>query len=288
MISVVVASHNARTSIRDCLAALLAQRAEADAEVLLVDNSTDGTAELARAEFPSVEIMQAPPSALVPQLWEMGIRQSGGDIVALTTAHCFPQSDWLRHIRESHQDAAPAVGGAIENDLSAGMVDWAVYFCRYSRYMLPFPLGFVSEIPGDNASYKRAVIERFPQAWQGGFWEPAVHAELRRAGFSLLLSPAIVVYHKRSYGFLGFMRQRFQHGMQHGRWRSTHLGRGGRVLRIMLTPAVPPILLFRIAGEVRRRGRHSDKLLISLPILVAFLLSWAIGELVGYLLGPVA
>ncbi|MGH2406309.1 MAG: glycosyltransferase [bacterium] len=288
MITVVVASHNARTSIPDCLSALLAQQSDAEAEIVLVDNSTDGTLQLVRREFPSIRILPAAASALVPNLWEIGIRESRGDIVALTTAHCVPQRDWLRRIRESHQDTAVAVGGAIENDPHAGMVDWAVYFCRYSRYMLPFPSGFVSEIPGDNASYKRAAIERFPQSWTGGFWEPAVHAELRRAGFPLLLSPSIVVHQRRSYAFWGFMRQRFQHGTQYGRWLSTHLGPGGRVLRIMLTPAVPLVLLFRIAGEVRRKGRHGDKLLMSLPILVAFLLSWAAGELVGYVRGPVA
>lgn len=286
MISVVVASHNARTSIRDCLSALLAQRSDGNAEVVLVDNSSDGTAELVRAEFPSVHLRQAARSALVPQLWEIGIRETHGDIVALTTAHCVPQRDWLRRIQESHEDAAPAIGGAIENDPAAGVVDWAVYFCRYSRYMLPFPSGFVSEIPGDNASYKRAAIERFPQTWAGGFWESAVHAEFRRAGLPLLLSPSIVVHHRRSYGFFGFLRQRCQHGMQYGRSMSARLGPGGRVLRIMLTPVVPLLLLFRIAGEVRRRGRHGDKLLMSSPILVAFLLSWTAGELVGCLRGP--
>lgn len=192
MISVVVASHNARASVRECLTALLTQRADTRAEIVLVDNSTDGTAELVRKEFSSVEMLHAPPSTLIPQLWAMGIRRSSGDIVALTTAHCVPQQDWLRRIQEAHQDSVVAVGGAIENDPSASVMDWAVYFCRYSHYMLSFPSGLVSEIPGDNASYKRAVIERFPQTWQGGFWEPAVHAELRRAGFSLLLSPSIV------------------------------------------------------------------------------------------------
>lgn len=286
MISVVVASHNARTSIRDCLSALLAQRSNADAEIVLVDNSNDGTGEIVRAEFPSVRVLHAAGSALVPKLWEMGIRESRGDIVALTTAHCVPQPDWLHRIGESHQDSAVAIGGAIENHPTAGLVDWAVYFCRYSRYTLPFQSGFVSEIPGDNASYKRAAIDQFPQAWSEGFWEPAVHAELRRAGFRLLLSPSIVVHHRASYGFFEFMRQRFQHGMHHARWLAAHIGPGGRALRVVLAVVVPPILLYRIAREVRRRGRHTDKLLMSSPILIAFLLAWAAGELVGYLRGP--
>ena len=45
-ISVAVASHNARSSIEACLSALVAQQREAGAEIVVVDNSTDGTTEI--------------------------------------------------------------------------------------------------------------------------------------------------------------------------------------------------------------------------------------------------
>jgi len=283
-LSVVVASQNARASIGACLAALEAQRAEG-VEIVVVDNSTDGTAEIIKERFPAVRLIVEPPSALIPELWEAGIRQSAGEIVAITTAHCVPGRDWVARIIQAHEAPVPAIGGAVENDESAGLVDWAVYFCRYSRYMLPFPEGPAPEIPGDNASYKRASIDRYPGVRRHGFWEPAVHAELRKAGLELWLVPSIVVRHKRSFGFFGFLKQRFQHGRQFGAWRASSLTRSGRALYIALSPAIPFALLARIVRQVLGKRRHRGKLFASLPVLALFLLAWTGGELTGYLGG---
>ena len=63
-LSVVVGSHNARTSVRDCLDSISRQRNEHDTEIVVVDNSTDGTAEIVNAEFPCIELIPAPASAL--------------------------------------------------------------------------------------------------------------------------------------------------------------------------------------------------------------------------------
>lgn len=283
-LSVVVASQNARAGIEACLAALEAQRTEG-VEIVVVDNSTDGTAEIIKERFPGVRLILEPPSALIPELWEAGIRQSTGEIVAITTAHCVPGKDWITRIIQAHEAPTPAIGGAVENEGSSGLVDWAVYFCRYSRYMLPFPEGPVLEIPGDNASYKRVSIDRCREVWRHGFWEPAVHAELRKAGLELWLVPSIVVYHRRSFGFFGFLRQRFRHGRQFGAWRASGLTRSRRALYTLLSPTVPFVLLVRIVRQVLGKRRHRGKLFTSLPILVLFLLAWTGGELIGHLEG---
>jgi len=287
-ISVVVASQNARTSIEDCLATLEAQRPEAGVEIVVVDNSTDGTTEIIKQRFPQVRLVVVPPSALIPELWGAGIRQSTAGIVAITTAHCVPAEDWLRQIQKAHGAPEPAIGGAIENDASAGAVDWAVYFCRYSRYMLPVQEGFVAEIAGDNASYKRAYLDRYQYAWNNGFWEPTVHAELRKAGLRLLLVPSIVIRHKRSFSLWGFVQQRFQHGRQFGAWRASGLTGAKRALYIALSPAIPLVLLVRIGRQVLTKRRHQKEFMISLPLLVLFLFAWAAGELLGYLRGVTA
>src|SRR5712691_1135815 len=286
--SVVVASNNARASIRECLAALIGHERGDDVDILVVDNSSDGSAEIVKDDFPDVRLIAAPPSALIPELWGLGIRESRGAIVAITTAHCVPARNWVSAMLEAHDGTAAAVGGAIESAESSGLVDWAVYFCRYSQYMLPFARGFVREIAGDNASYDREHIDRCPQAWRNGFWEPSVHAELRKAGLRLLLTPSVVVSHKRSFGLGGFVAQRFWHGMQFGGERASRLQWPRRVLYIALSPAIPLIFLVRIARQVIGKRRHRSKLILSLPLLVLFLLAWSCGELLGYLRGPEA
>src|SRR6266852_2356804 len=248
--SVVVASHNARVSIRECLSVLVGQRNHDDVEILVVDNSHDGSAEIVKDAFPDVRVIMAPPSALIPELWGLGMGKSRGSIIAITPAHFVPAPDWVGAMLEAHAGAAAAVGGAIESAEPASAVDWAVYFCRYSQYMLPFERGYVREIAGDNASYKREHIDRCQHAWRDGFWELAVHAELRKAGLQLLLTPAAVVSHKRSFGLWGFVSQRFWHGMQFGRERASRLPWPARALYIALSPAIPLIYIVRIARQV--------------------------------------
>jgi len=284
--TIVVASHNARASIEECLDALVGPQQDGQADIVVVDNSTDGTPEVIRKLFPQTKLIVTSPSALIPELWALGIRQSVGEIVAITTAHCVPDKTWLSEIAKAHQDPTPAIGGAIENGPSARPVDWAIYFCRYSPYMLPFPQDFAPEIAGDNASYKRDYLNRFQHAWQDGFWEPAVHAELKKAGFRLLLVPSIIIHHRRSFGFLGFMKQRFQHGMKFGQERASRFSLLERMLYLAFSPAIPLIFLARISYQVVRKRRHLGKLLIASPLLVLFLLSWSFGELLGYMRRP--
>ena len=286
--SVVVASNNARASIRECLAALAGHDRGDEVDILVVDNSRDGTAEIVKDDFPDVRLIVAPPALLIPELWGLGIRETRGKIAAITTAHCVPARDWVSAMLDAHAGTAAAVGGAIESAESSGLVDWAVYFCRYSQYMLPFEREFVREIAGDNAAYKREHIDRCSQAWRNGFWEPAVHAELRKAGLQLLLTPSVVVSHKRSFGLWGFVSQRFWHGMQFGRERASRLPWPRRAVYIALSPAIPLVYLIRIARRVFGKRRHGAKLVLSLPVLMLFLLSWSCGELLGYLRGPEA
>ena len=283
--SVVVACNNARPSIRECLTVLADHGRGDDVEILVVDNSHDGSAEIVKDDFPGVKLIPARPSALIPELWGLGMRESRGRIVAITTAHFVPARDWVDAMLEAHEGAVAGVGGAIESVESAALVDWAVYFCRYSQYMLPFERGLAREIAGDNASYKREHIDRYRHVWQNGFWELAVHAELRKAGLSLLLTPSVVVFHQRSFGVGGFVRQRFWHGMQFGRERAARFRWPRRTLYIALSPAIPFVFLLRIARQVFGKRRHRAKLVGALPALWLFLLAWSCGELLGYLRG---
>jgi len=284
-LSVVVASHNALSSVEDCLAALFRQHSKESIDFIVVDNSTDGTTEVIRRRFPDITLIERPPSELIPQLWSEGIRQSKGDIVAITTSHFIPAMSWIEEILKAHETPSSAVGGAIENHQDAGLIDWAIYFCRYSKFMLPLTGGVVAEIAGDNASYKREGLNRHEHTWQNGFWEPAVHDALRQGGAQLLLAPSIVVYHKRSFGVSGFLIQRLQHGRQFGGWRASELSKLNRMLFVALSPAIPIVLLFRMARQVVRKRRHLSKFVFCFPLIAIFTLSWTLGELTGYLFG---
>jgi glycosyltransferase involved in cell wall biosynthesis len=254
-----------------------------DAEIVVVDNSTDGTAEIIRDEFPRVKLIPAPAAALMPELWETGIRQSTGGIVALTTTHFVPRHEWLEQITQAHRADFAGIGGAIENDPRGTLTDWAVYFCRYSAFIPPFAAGTVRDIAADNASYKRLAIDQCREVRRNGFWEAMVHDRFRKTGQKLRLDPGIVVHHKRSFTLTGFVAQRFRHGRQFGSARALRSPGLKRLIYLTLSPSIPLLLFFRIARRAIANQRYVGKFLISLPILLLFLASWSLGEASGYL-----
>lgn len=281
-LSVVVASQNARHSVGNCLRALEKQRNNGNIEIVVVDNSTDTTRKIIEREFPFVKLVEASTEKLIPELWGIGIKESDGEVVALTTSHFVAAKDWTSEILKAQQQPYAGIGGAIENDELAGVVSWAVYFCRYSPYMLPFRQSEVGDFAADNASYKRRDLERVKDTMRDGFWETFVHKEMLKQGMTLLKTPDIVTYHQKSFTFVGFMTQRFFHGRQFGESRSAEMPLIRRVGFILLSPAIPLIYLARITRRILDKKRNVGMFIVSLPILTMFLLSWSLGEFTGY------
>ncbi|MFN2633156.1 MAG: hypothetical protein ABR610_07050 [Thermoanaerobaculia bacterium] len=217
---------------------------------------------------------------LAPQLWARGIDRAGGEIVALTLASMAPVPGWAAAVRDAIGGGVAGVGGAIEPGPGLTALDWAVHLCRYSAYLRPFSNRLVSTLPGDNAAYRRGEIERWRPLWAGGFWETEVDAALVASGARLILTPAIVVHHGHSAGFIDFCRNRFAHGIRSGQSRRKTAPRFTTAVRVLGAPLVPFVLLIRIARRAASRG-YAARFLASLPFLLPFLAAWALGEAVG-------
>lgn len=284
-LSVVVACCNARVSIWDCLNCLV-QQSDNEVELIVVDNSDDGSTEIVQTHFPQVRILTQLRGALINELWSAGILQSRGDIVALTTAHCIPAHDWIKQVLAAHSAVAAGVGGAIDGDADSGLVDWAVCFCRYSRFLPPLGAGEVDDIPADNAAYKRAPLFRHLAQWRDGFWEPQLHRALALEGEVLRTAPAMLIRHRHSYNFAGFLRQRFLHGRKFGGWRASTLSPAKRALMLAASPLIPFVLLQRTARRVLGKGSHQAKFVAAFPLVAAFFIAWTCGEAMGYARGP--
>ena len=284
-ISVVVGSKNAGQTIEHCLRALHAQIGGLTAQIILVDGSTDGTAELISQRFPEVQLIRADPKLLTPHLWALGIKNAKAPIVALTISQCIPSDDWISRILlvAAAQESCAAFGGPIEGPSHGSMKDWAVYFSRYSAFMPPVQPQSVIDLAGDNAAYRRVALNGFESEMASGFWENLVHHHLLVEGWKLYLSPDIRAQLGPVANVWSFCRERFRHGRYYGSTRPRASGLM-RALRALTAPALMPFLLLRIGLRVTRQRRDwLANYLFSMPWSVVFLSFWSLGEMSGYL-----
>jgi len=287
-LSVVVAAQDFGSSLQKCLTGLTAQIAPARAEILVVSGPGGEVVFQLGKKFPSIQFIQTPVACSIPRLWSAGIAAARGRIVALTIEQCVPAPDWTEQTLRGHAAEWPAIGGAIDINPGLGLVDWAIYFCRYSRYTPPFPPEFLDDLPGDNCSYKRAALESLREVIADGFWETFVHQAMRRKGERLLSDPSILVYYAGSFSWGTFFARRFRQGRYFAARRAREMGTGQRLVRAGMFPFISLVMLYRIAKRVWTKGRYRLKFLAALPLLASFLVAWATGEGWGYFLGPAA
>ena len=275
--TVVIGSNAPPERLAACLEALEPQRAGIE---VLVRESHASPDDL-RQQFGWADF-QVAPDRLIPEHWRDGIDSAGGDVVALTIAQMIPAPDWVATIRALHVEH-DAVGGAIEPAGGLRLVDWAEYFCRYARDMLPFAGRESLDLPGDNAAYKRRLLEERRELYRGGFWEPEVHAAVAADGVVCWHSPELVVHQGRSFGWWSFIRQRLAHGREYGRTRGARLGRAQNLVAVLRSPLVPFLMTLRVLRQVMSRRRLRLRALGALPVLFTFNVAWAYAEARGHL-----
>src|SRR5260221_9889823 len=112
-LSVVIGSVDAERAIRACIASVVESCRGIDTEIILVDASSDGTADSARIDFPDVQVIEMPPGTLVPRLWSEGISGARGEKIALLTAHCEVDPSWARELAAAIDAGAAGAGGPI-------------------------------------------------------------------------------------------------------------------------------------------------------------------------------
>jgi len=286
LVSVVIASVNGLPAIGECLDALAGQDGGASAEILVVDRCGEETRSALRARFPGVQVVAAEPGTSVPALRAMGMERAKGSMIAILEDHCNVQPGWIQAIARQRDAGARVVGGAVENGSVERTVDWAAFFCEYARFMPPVPRGEVREIVGNNSVYDRGVLARLGPEASAEVWESFLHDRMRVLGFPFQSDPDLVVIHKKSFGYLQFLEQRYHYSRSFVAMRLQGWPWWKRLGYACATPLLPPLLMGRLIGAVARKRRHGARFVRAAPVLATFLLSWAFGEAVGALMGP--
>jgi hypothetical protein len=279
-LSVVVACVDARSTIDECLSSFRVALEPVAAELLVVHSGDTVLEARVRDAHRWARVVAASSPALVPDLWAQGFRVSRGEVVAFSTGHSIVGREWAQSLLEAIGSGATGAGGALVLAPGAGMLATAVYLLRYSSFMPPPPAGPVHEIPGDNAAYLRAALERHAASFSEGFWEVDFHRRIRREGAILVFAPAATCAIRPAFRWASVMRHRYAHGRYSGRWRVS-IGSVPSWRPLLFAPLVPLVLALRVLRRAAGVPRLLARAAAALPAVVAVAAAWAAGEAAG-------
>ena len=283
-LSVVVASRGPCRALADSLRSLQAQIQPHSCEVILAVATDKRLPTEIQKLVPHKTVLAGPTEDLVPHLWARGLEAAKAPLVGLTIGSCVPQRDWVGtqlRLAQRHPEWA-GFGGPILPPPGGTARDWAAYWVRYSGYLAQSE-GEAQEIPGDNAVYRKADLDRDWTERQDGFWEVLFHRRLRERGRRLWFDPNLRVTLGVGAGEEPFASLRFRHGRHFGSTRDLPSAMW-RLPAALSAPVLVPLLLARIRRRVRSaRPEWSSRFRLALGWTLVYLSSWSLGEASGYI-----
>jgi GT2 family glycosyltransferase len=285
LLSVIIASYGARDTIARALASLAGQRGAVPCEVIVVDSSHDGAADVVAREFPQVRLLRCAERRFAGEARNLGAAEARGEILALLDADCVVPPDWAEQVARAHALPHPVIAGVVENGNPTSYVGWAYYFTEFSHWLPGAPAGFVDEVPGCSMTLKRSAYDRYGPFMSGGYCSDTHFLwRLRADGVRPYLDPSIRVAHLNPERLARLLRHEPQHGRDFARLRSREQhGAGAALLRAATAPLLPPLLFARAARRASRHRRHIGPFALAAPLTFAAMTAWSWGELTGYL-----
>lgn len=269
--------------LRRCLAALDAQRGAPAFDILVVyDPHIDGIADLAD-ERTDVRFVANAGQRTPLELAARAVAEASGDLILLTEDHCVPGFGWVRAMADAQTDGRAVVGGTVEPLAGTTDADWAFYLVDYYRYMPPVSGGPSPTLTVCNASYRAERLAAVADVWRDIFHETAINDALSARFGQLWLCPEARVAMRRHVRFRDALYERYAFGRLFGCTRLEFQPAWRRWYYVALAPALPGLLLARMARASFRSGANARRFVRSLPYTVALVGAWSWGEWLGYL-----
>lgn len=269
--------------LRRCLEALDEQREAPPFDVLVVhDPRLDDVARMARVR-PHIRFVANAGQRTPLELAARAVDEATGALVILTEDHCVPAPDWVRRLAEAQREERAAVGGTVEVLEGGTPLDWAFYLVDFYRYMPPARRGPARSLTVCNVAYRRDRLLAIAGLWKEIFHETAINEALKGKFGPLWLEPSARVAMRRHVRLRDAVYERYAFGRLFGCTRLEFAGPGRRLFYAVLAPALPAVLLGRMARRCARRWRHAVRFVRSFPHVVLLVFAWSWGEWLGYL-----
>lgn len=275
--------------ILETLDELRRQEGDATYEVIIGDRRDDEIGRRIDAGYPEVRRIPAPAGTDLPTLRTLALDEASGEFIVVTEDHCVPSRTWLASIRKAFRDAPEgtvAVGGCVDNGVTERALDWATFLCEYSYFLEPVAEGVGPVLPGMNVAYRHTALEGVDRSLlTSGFWETTVHPVLLKNGDRLYSTNAIKLFHCKKFSFGLFFRQRYIYSRYYAGLRFGSKQLPKRIVATVASVILPPLLLLRMRKQIATKNCSSKLFWRAVPSLSVFVVVWAWGEMVGYVLG---
>lgn len=280
-LSVVIPSVNGWPDLEGCLAHLERERARVRLDVLIPERCGEQVRQAVSRRYPWARVLPVAPGTTIPEMRAQAFRAAKAPTIAVIEDHVLVPEGWARSLLEARETGARAIGGIVTNGATERLVDWAAFFCEYSHLIRPLAPGPATWLTGNNTAYDRILLEEFRDVVEAGVWEDALHRALRERGVILWCRPDIVAQHKKHYTVREYLTQRFLYSRGYVGLRMRNATPLRRLVFGLLALGLPPVLLARIVSRVWRARYHRAQLGRSVPLLLLFVTSYALGEAVG-------
>ena len=266
-----------------CLEGLRRQEDAPEFDVLVAyDPHVAGIPELVE-RFPETRAVANQGQRTPLELASTAVRESAGELVLLTEDHCTPAPDWVSRLASAPREQRGAVGGRVEVQPGATATDWAFYFVDFFRYAAPVAAGPSPSLTVCNVAYRRSELDRIRDLWVSTFHETAINDALRAQFGELWLDPTAVVQMARHVRLRDAIHERYAFGRLFGCTRLGFIGTGRRLYYTVFAPALPLLLMGRMAAKATQSPRLLAAFARSFVPLLLMVVAWSWGECLGYL-----
>jgi hypothetical protein len=239
----------------------------------------------ARQQFPEARIVINDHQRTPLELASRAIRECRGEVILVTKDHCIPSQNWVRALTDALQKGRAAVGGRIEIDPGSSAVEWAFQYVDFYRYGGPNGEGPAEFLSVCNVAYKRTALNAIRELWQATFVETTINDALRVRFGVLWRAPEAKVTLCRAIGLREALRERYAYGRLFGYSRLAGWSGSRRVAYAILAPALPVVMLVRMAAAASASAPIARKLARALAPLTLLILARCWGEWLAYITG---
>jgi len=271
------------------LDALAVQTVAGSIEVIVVDIGDDRLPRLTVAPALKHVYVNRPAIKRWGAARAEGVRLAGTDVVAFIEDHCFPDPDWAERLIEAYRGSWAAVGYAFTNANPRTFVSRASLLARYGQFVHPTHHGAATLVSGNNVSYRRALLLSFGAELDGLLTiDFNLQEALGKRGLPLLVESRALTAHQNfskyfsdsitGYWYCRLLAARRAETQSWGTMRRLIHGLGAPI-------GSPVIRLGRLLLGLRGRRQLWGQAAASIPLIVGWYITDALGESLGYLAG---